>query len=366
MKLLYMITLPDLGGAQTNVLDLIQGFRTKHDVSFATSAEGPLTHSVRNLGIPVYLVPALGRAINPFSDIRAVQQCIDLVNTIKPDVIHLHSSKAGLIGRIAGYRIGVPVVFTAHGWGFTPGVPSFLRRLVVWFSEALSAPLAKRILCVSSYDDQIAKKYFVGSSRQRVMIHYGLPDNELLAIPESHPVKIMMTARFQEQKDQALLLRAFARIHHHNEFVQLIFVGAGPYLQSCKDLAQTLGISSKVEFWGDRTDVPSLLTNAQIFVLLSRYEGLPISILEAMRAGLPVIASSVNGTPEEVDHNKTGFLVPRGDVAAVANALKILINDPKLRKAMGTAGRVKFLREFTVERMLAQTETVYEQIISER
>ena len=360
MKILYMITLPELGGAQTNVLDLICGFHLHHDVCLATSAEGPLTDSVKKLGVPIYLVPTLGRAINLMDDFSAVQQCIDLFKSVKPDLIHLHSSKAGLIGRIAARRLSIPVVFTAHGWGFKPGVPP-LRRWIVWASEALVAPLAEHLICVSKYDEQLARNYFVGRSKQRNMIHYGISPDALPATPELNPAKIIMVARFQEPKEQSLLIKAFASIQA-NDDVQLQLVGSGPYLSANQDLAQNLGINHKIQFLGDRTDVPKLLAEAQIFVLLSRYEGLPISILEAMRSGLPIITSSVGGTPEEIEHEKTGFLVPSGNVELVARYLKFLLDNPNLRKQMGDAGRKKFLKEFTIERMLAQTERVYAQI----
>ncbi|MHC5717067.1 MAG: glycosyltransferase, partial [Nostoc sp.] len=148
--------------------------------------------------------------------------------------------------------------------------------------------------------------------------------------------------------------------------VHLDLVGSGPSLESCKALAQSLGIAEQVSFLGDRTDVPDLLAQSQIFILSTHYEGLPISILEAMRAGLPVVATSVNGIPEEVEHGKTGLLVPRKDVQALANALQTLIQSPDLRQQMGEAGRQKFEQEFTVERMINETKAVYEKIFKQK
>ena len=145
--------------------------------------------------------------------------------------------------------------------------------------------------------------------------------------------------------------------------IDLDLVGSGISLDSCKALAQSLGITERVSFLGDRRDVPELLAQAQIFVLSTHYEGLPISILEAMRAGLPIVATRVNGIPEEVIDGETGLLVPHGDVEALASALNSLIQSPDKRQKMGEAGRQKFLQEFTIERMLAETEAVYLQIL---
>jgi len=127
-----------------------------------------------------------------------------------------------------------------------------------------------------------------------------------------------------------------------------------------------LKISDRISFLGDRKDVPNLLSQAQIFILSTHYEGLPISILEAMRAGLPVVATRVNGIPEEVIHEKTGLLVTRNDVKDLASALEKVIQSSDMRQRMGEAGREKFLQEFTLERMLVETEAVYKQVIENK
>jgi glycosyltransferase involved in cell wall biosynthesis len=172
-----------------------------------------------------------------------------------------------------------------------------------------------------------------------------------------------MVARFNEPKDQATLLKAIAQLS--DQSIHLDLVGSGSAWESCKDLAKSLGIQDQVSFLGDRADVPQLLAQSQIFILCTHYEGLPISILEAMRAGLPVIATKVNGIPEEVEHGKTGLLVPDKDVKEVAKALSTLIESPDLRQQMGEAGRQKFLEEFTIERMIDETRTVYEQVLKQ-
>jgi glycosyltransferase involved in cell wall biosynthesis len=170
-----------------------------------------------------------------------------------------------------------------------------------------------------------------------------------------------MVARFNEQKDQTTLLKAIAQLK--DDSIHLNLVGSGPSLESCKALAKSLGIENQVSFLGDRRDVPDLLAQSQIFILSTHYEGLPISILEAMRAGLPVVATSVNGIPEEVVDGKTGLLAPHQDVKALANALHILTNSPEIRQQMGKESREKFEQEFTVDRMITEIRAIYEEII---
>jgi len=360
--LLYIVTQSDLGGAQSNVLDLIRGFQQEYDVHLATGNEGPLTESVAVTDISVHLLPNLVRPINLLYDFLVIKKCVSLIQKIKPDIIHAHSSKAGLIARIAGSICKVPVVFTAHGWGFSLGNPP-IRRWIALFSEKLAAPLARKIICVSESDRQLALSLGVGSQNSLVTVRCGIGNIAVsLASPARNPARLIMVARFNEQKDQATLLKAIAQLNDHS--IHLDLVGSGLSWESCKDLAKSLAIEDQVSFLGDRRDVPNLLAQSQIFILSTHYEGLPISILEAMRAGLPVIATSVNGIPEEIEHGKTGFLVAREDVLSTANALSTLIQSPDLRQKMSEAGRQKFLQEFTIERMLNEVKAVYEQVLN--
>jgi glycosyltransferase involved in cell wall biosynthesis len=360
--LLYIITQSEIGGAQSHVLDLIGGFQADYAVHLAIRVEGPLTDCAKEMNVPLHLIPNLVRPINFFHDFRAIKECVSLIRQIKPDIVHAHSSKAGLIARIAAWICEVPVVFTAHGWGFAPGNPA-IRRWIALLSEKLVAPLGKKIICVCENDHQLAMQLGVGDQNLLVTIHNGINNIPIaMADPSVQPPRLIMVARFNEQKDQAVLLKA---ISYLSSPFHLDFVGSGSYMESCKALAQSLGVQDKVSFLGDRADVPQLLAQSQIFILCTHYEGLPISILEAMRAGLPVIATKVNGIPEEVEHGKTGLLVPDKDVKEVAKALSTLIESPDLRQQMGEAGRQKFLEEFTIERMIDETRTVYEQVLKQ-
>ena len=361
MKILYIITQSVLGGAQANVYDLIANFSKDNEVHLATGDSGPLTENVIELGVTVHILPNLTRNIQLFGDFNAVKKCISLIHQIKPDIIHAHSSKAGVVARVAGWICKVPVVFTAHGWGFTPGTPN-KRRVVALIAEKLLAPLTAKLICVSENDRQLALSLGVGSKNSLVTVRYGIGNIPVsLADPARNPARLIMVARFNEQKDQATLLKAISQLNDHS--IHLDLVGSGPSWKSCKDLAKSLAIEDQVSFLGDRRDVPDLLAQFQIFILSTNYEGLPISILEAMRSGLPVVATSVNGIPEEVEHGKTGLLVPRHDVQALADALQTLIQSPEIRQQMGKAGRQKFEQEFTVDRMIAETKAIYEQVL---
>jgi glycosyltransferase involved in cell wall biosynthesis len=169
-----------------------------------------------------------------------------------------------------------------------------------------------------------------------------------------------MVARCAEQKDHSVLLRAFARIA---EPAKLVFVGGGPKLAPLRAEANELNVANRVEFLGDRFDIAEILSGSHIFALASKWEGFPLSILEAMRAGLPVVASNVGGVSEAVTDGKTGFLVERGDVSVFRSRLHSLLDNPALRHKMGAAGRQRYEAAFTSDHMLRKTLAVYQMAV---
>ncbi|WP_341481751.1 glycosyltransferase family 4 protein [Rhodothermus bifroesti] len=365
LHLAYLITRADeIGGAQMHVLYLAQSFQAQGmQVTVLAGSEGSFSKLVENAGIPYVHVPFLQRAISPKEDYRCFWALRRLFRKLQPDLVTTHSSKAGWLGRLAAKSLRLPVTFTAHGWAFTEGIPEARRRAFA-LAERLAARFADRIITVSEYDRQLALRYRVASPRQLVTVYYGIPDvpPALWARPAAGaPVRLIMVARFSPQKDQALVLQALAALRHLPWEIE--FVGDGPLRPKCEQLALALGIKNRVYFLGERQDVAERLARAQIFVLASNYEGLPISILEAMRAGLPVIAADVSGVKEGVVHGKTGLLFARGDVEGLKNHLQTLLLHPACREHLGTAGRQRYETHFTLERMVTETWQVYQEVL---
>jgi glycosyltransferase involved in cell wall biosynthesis len=181
---------------------------------------------------------------------------------------------------------------------------------------------------------------------------------ELRAHPETSPVRIVSVARFEAPKDHATLLRALAQLPDLDWELEL--VGDGPLEPACRALAAALGIAGRVRFPGYTPVVAEALGRAQIFALSSRSEALPRSVLEAMRAGLPVVATQVGGVPELVDNGVNGMLVPRGDTGALTAALAGLIPDAARRLQLGTAARLSYEGRFRLEYMIEKTAALYE------
>jgi glycosyltransferase involved in cell wall biosynthesis len=170
-----------------------------------------------------------------------------------------------------------------------------------------------------------------------------------------------MVARFEEPKDHRTLFQALARLRHMAW--QLDLIGDGPLLGEAESQAAALGISDRVRFWGSRRDVAERLADSQVFLLLSEREGFPLSILEAMRAGLPVVASAVGGIPEAVEDGVTGFLIPARDPETLRDRVERLLADPALRRRLGADGRKRYEREFTLNHSFSKTLAVYKDAI---
>ena len=372
MRIVFIVTRADsIGGAQIHIRDL--AFRLTedaHEVTVLSGGEGDLTRMLSSRGIPFRLIGRLVRPISPVKDFLAILETRRLLAELRPDIVSTHTAKAGMVGRAAAWSLGIPCIFTAHGWQFAEGI-SPLQRFVVETIERATAAMCRKIITVSEYDRRLALERRVVKPDKMITIHNGMPDLPRTPRPPvprprapagessfpAEPARLIMTARFQAQKDHATLFRALSGIGDRPWTLEL--VGDGPDLEACRALAAELGIADRVNFAGQRLDVPERLAKADIFVLASKWEGFPRSILEAMRAGLPVAASDVGGCGESVVEGETGYLVPREDVEALRRRLGELMASPELRRRMGDAGRKRFEEYFTFDAMYARTLAVY-------
>ncbi|EOJ6891533.1 TPA: glycosyltransferase family 4 protein [Escherichia coli] len=367
MKICYVITKADeIGGAQIHVRDLsIQLAKDNNEVFVIVGENGALVDELVNNNISVYVLPTLVRQINPIKDFQSILKLRKIIKKNKPDLISLHSSKAGIVGRLAAIGTDIPVIFTAHGWAFANGVGKRQQKLYCAIEKIMS-PFAKKIITVSQQDKDLAIKYRVVSAEKQVVIHNGMPEIEMVCDNkkiESYPtIKLISVARFSEQKDHKTLFLALKELKDYDWSLSL--VGKGPLIDHYKKYAIELGIFERIKFLGERSDVADLLSESNVFLLISNWEGFPRSILEAMRAGLPVIASDVGGTSESVLNNKTGFLISRNDVHTLKEKIEILIKNEALRNEMGRYAREIYLANFTFDSMYNKTVALYKSLIN--
>jgi glycosyltransferase involved in cell wall biosynthesis len=355
MKILYLITKGERGGAQSHVWTLMERQRFAKPI-LALGADGFLGDQARNAGVPVHFIPHLVHPIQPVCDLQATFELIRLIRSERPDLIHAHTAKAGIIGRVAGFLTHTPTVYTVHAWSFTAMQSQAMTSMCVWLERGLKL-MNQTLIDVSRFNFDMAEQKRVAPRDHRI-IWNGVPDCPQRATfgKDGGPVKIIMVARLAPPKDHCLLMDALATVPRN---WQCTFVGSGPDDEKIKTHAQALGIDGDIRFLGDRDDIPELLADSHLFVLCSNSESLPISIIEAMRAGLPVLSSAVGGCSELVQDGKTGFLVKPGDVQQLRQRLAHLLASRRLLELFGSEGRARYEEHFGVQGMVNETVAAY-------
>ncbi len=360
MKIAYVITRADaVGGASIHVRDMSAEMLSHgHEVTVFLGGEGPVTEQLKCAGVPFQPLRFLLRAVNPVLDRKAFHELSQRLAEYRPDLVSTHTAKAGWIGRAACARLGVPALYTAHGWPFADRM-GLARGLLFGAAERFAAKWAAAIVCVSEYERALALRWRIAGPEKLHVIHNGVRDvsNSLRACPGSRPVRIVSVARLEPPKDHRTLLQALASLR--SEEWELELVGGGPLEPDARALAASLGIAGRVRWAGYQADPSAALARAQIFVLSSLSEGFPRSILEAMRAGLPVVASDAGGVSEAVVNKVNGYVVPRQDPVSLADALVNLMKSDSERQRLGAATRRIYEEQFRFERMFEKTSALY-------
>lgn len=364
MHIAFLITRGDaVGGATVHVRDMARALREHgHQASVLIGGDGEAVHEISRHSIPCRTLSQLTRSIHPVRDLAALAQVLHALRDLRPDLVSTHTAKAGWLGRLASRIAGTPAIFTPHGWAISdrisPAKGQFFR-----LAERAAAPLAQAIVNVCEAEKQLAERHRIAPPGKLVVIHNGVRDvpPSLRADPRSDPPRFIMVARCEPPKDHETVLRAFAQMR--SAAWRLELVGGGPGEPAIRSLVRHLSLEGRVDFTPSSAIVSERLAASQVFVLSSRSEGFPRSILEAMRAGLPVVASDVGGVSEAVVHGQTGMVVPRQDPQALSSALLALEASPALRARLGAAGRRRYENLFTFDRMFEQTLCLYRQVL---
>ncbi|MBV0887077.1 glycosyltransferase family 4 protein [Komagataeibacter oboediens] len=336
-----------------------------HDVVGAC-ADGPLLKEVRTRGLRVETVP-MSRTLSPLAQWRAWRALVRLIRAEKPDMVHAHMPISGLLARFAAWQCGVPcIAYTCHGFLFNqPG--SRLRRAVALVLEWLAGQVTGIYLTVSQKEAHDARRLrinphatAIGNGRDPAIFH-PMPEQRAALRARmgvgAGQVVILAVSRLVRGKGYPELLKAMRGLPDN---AVLWVVGErlpsdrGVDLGACFAAAQA-ALGARMVMLGYRADVAPIMAAADIFALPSHFEGLPMSVIEAMLCGLPVVASDISGPCEQVVEGETGLLVPPGDVARLATALDRLVRDGVLRQRMGEAGRMRALVHYTQADIMART-----------
>ena len=355
MKIVQLIThMNELGGAQVHVRDLSkQLIEDGHSVTILSGGDSIIDQKLRLSNLTYMHSKHLVRNINMKKDIKAFADLRRKLKKLQPDLVAIHSSKAGILGRLVCWSLKIPFVFTAHGWAFTVGVDRRQARLYQIIEKWIGV-LSPKIITVCEHDRQLAINHSVLPPSKMTTIHNGVPDQRLSQEERvTQTVTIAMIARFEVPKKHLELLKILAQLEEYPW--RLVLVGEGSLKQEAVEYVNNHGLKERVDFLDSHTNIHQVLKHADIFVLTSSWEGLPLSILEAMVHGLPIIALDVGGVSEIVRDRDNGFLVRDN----LREALITLLTDRSLRMEMGKRSREIYEKEFTCESMYQKTISLY-------
>ena len=376
-----------MGGPALHVSYLSAGLR---DRGYATTlvagsvsrGEQSMAYVAEELGVPVVTIPHLHREISPLRDLLATARLARIMRSERPTILHTHTAKAGAVGRMAALLAGRArppiIVHTFHGhvlrgyFGrFWTGVFRLLERMLARITDALVAvspevrdelvalgvaPASKfRVIRLGiALDTRVPADDAARAETRRVM---GIPDGRFV---------VGWIGRMTGVKRTDVLLRGFRALREDGVDALLCMVGDGPDRESVEQLADELGIARECLFTGYQEDVGPFFAAFDVFVLPSGNEGTPVTAIEALAAGCPVVATRVGGVPDVVTDGEDGFLVAPAAVEELAGRLAELARNPDLRARMGASGRERMRTRYSVDRLIDDTDRLYRELLAKK
>jgi len=380
MRIVHVITRLIIGGAQENTLLSCRGqLQRGHDVHLVTGPErgpeGTMMAEARAIpGLQVEESPHMVRAVIPWLDWLAGRDLARRLRELQPDVVHTHSSKAGILGRCAAARACPKslIVHTIHGLPFYHDQSSIVRGLYVW-SERWAARRSDRLISVCDAMTEEALTFRIAPPGKFSTVYSGMdvekflhPDEPVARVRERYGLPaealvIVKVARLFHRKGHDDVLRAFATVLRRHPTLHLLFVGDGVLRGHLERLARRLGLSPRLRWAGlvDPQRVPAIIHASDILVHASYREGLARVLPQALLCGRPVVSYDVGGAREVVHAGETGYVVQPGDWHGLARALDTLVSDRMMRSRMGERGRALCLEMFDHRKMVEQIEQIY-------
>ena len=341
---------------------------SRYEVTVVTGESGPLGVAAKAAGLEVLVEPRLVAPLSPRDDREAYTRLAELFRHRAFDVVHTHSAKAGAVGRWAAHRAGVPlIVHTYHGFPFHD-FQSRLRHAAYVAAERRLATVTDEVLAIGTgVASEALRRGLARPEHLRtvtpVVDARTVPRDpasraharQLLGLDLDVPV-VGTVGRVDFQKAPEHFVAAVERMPRD---VVAVWVGGGPLLHETRQLVERSGLDERVRLVGERSDVPDLLPGFDVFAMSSRYEGLPCAVVEAMRCGLPVVATAVNSVPDLVVPGVTGVLVPAGRPDALASAVTALLADRRTADRLAAGGRARAGASYDAQALADVLDDVY-------
>lgn len=393
-KILHIITKLELGGAQRNTLYTVKNLdRNRFEAVIVAGRGGILDEEAAALdGVKFISAPHLGRSVNPLSDFLALIELAAIIRREKPDIVHTHSSKAGILGRAAFFLFKIfhplfhihyihapKIIHTFHGFGFTPAQPKLVRAVFVLL-EKLAAAVSDSLVFVSEANMREAASRRISDPRKYTLIRSGVDvgffknfrftDEERAAARREFGAapddKIVSTiGPFKKQKNLSDFVAAISILKKHGNKIRAVIVGDGEERARLESLARSLDVEQEVFFagWlGTKEKIARLLKVSDVFLLTSLWEGLPRSLVEAAAAGVPICANAVDGVADIITDGETGLLAPPCDAARAAANVEKIIGDEKIARRLASSALARVDESFDIKNMVPAQERLYESL----
>ena len=363
------ITQPTKAGVGTYVFQILKHLDLKKfkPCLIAPLDDGGIAAQARKLEIEVVYLRFV-RKISPLQDLAVLVRLVFLIRRMRPDLVHAHSTKAGVLGRLASAVLRIPCIYTPNAYAFLSA--QGLKRLFYLWVERLLRPITRRLLAVSQSEKDRSIQEVRFSPRKIAVINNAVQLMDNVPVPNMKGDQtpfLLMVGRLTYQKNPEMFVRAAAEVARHFSSARFTIIG-GAYHDHhgdlVKELIYSLELQERLEIleWMTQEALYKLVTQASVVVVPSRYEGMPFIVLESMALGKPVVGTRVDGIKDTVVDGETGFVVELDDVTAMADRIIQLLEDPALRTRMGQEGRRRVEEHFNISQNIKQIEKVYTEV----
>ena len=384
IKIVRIIARLNIGGPAINAVLLTEGldkdkFTTRLVTGKVDLHEGDMSYLAKEKNIDFVLIDELGRNLNIVRDLKAFWKIYKIIKNERPDIVHTHTAKAGALGRLAAFLAGVPIkVHTFHGHVFDGYFNSISTRVFIVIEKVLGMLTTKVITVSNSVANDVSMRYNIVPKEKVAVILLGFDLDRFFTADSrkghlkqesnlsSDYLLVGMVGRLVPIKNHRMFIDAIKVLITNGMKVKALIVGDGQLRRELENYAEQIEIKNNVLFLGWRKDLENIYPDLDVVCLTSLNEGTPVSLIEAMASGKPVVATDVGGVRDVVNEGKSGFLVPSGDVNRFADSLSELLKNDSMRSTMGVYARKSVMVKFTKERLVKDTEDLYENLLKER